>query len=393
MPIYIWYPSIAGIAMGFVFMNIPPVADQFMAVLNIGYDGLALFLSGVIWSHSLSQIPAGMVVDRLGVFRLLLLASGVGTLCNFLPLADPSSLALAISCRFGLGLCTGLFFLALLKIMGFLAPPAKMARAQGIYGAVYIFGMIVPYLVLPRLGPEAWQHSYAIGGCLFLVSFFAAFLLPREKIQPPRAGAASGERLSLGASMRVVAGSKAIWALGIVHGFSYGTMNNLGQWLPSLLSDLSDGDLAAWALAATLVLLLGCLARWLSGSVLRLMTRSAAITRALLLIAVFYILVGASGWVWSTLAVGLALAFMSGINYGSIFTLGSYVLPAAYMATALGLMNMIANLTNAALTVLLGYVREHTGSFRIGFATAGVVAFVVWLGCRRLIARVDGKTK
>lgn len=388
MPIYIWYPSIAGLTMGFTFMNIPPVADQFMELFGVGYGGLAFFLSGIVWTHALSQIPAGMVVDRLGVFRILLTVTFIGAAANWAPLLAPGSLALAVGCRFVLGLCTGLFFLSLMKILGFLAPPEKMARAQGIYGGVFGFGNVVPYIVLPHLGPQAWQYAYGVAGGLFFLSFLCAFLLPRERLRLPKAGR-GGEGISILASLAAVARSKPIWALGVIHGLAYGTMNNLGQWLPSLLADLSGAALATWAPAAIAVLATGSAARSLSGAAAKTKSRAAVVNWSVLCLAVFYILIALSGWTWSTLALGLVLAFLSGVGYGTIFTLGSYVLPPVYIGLAIGLLNMTANLANILLTLLLGNVREHTGSFRAGFVVAGAAAAAVWLACRGAVRRVD----
>ncbi len=391
MPIYIWYPSLVGLTLGFAFMNIPPVADQFMVLFGVGYDGLALFLSGLLWSHSLSQIPAGIIVDRVGVFKLLLFTAGLGVVAHILPFFALDNLMLATSARFVLGLCSGLSFLTILKIIGSLAPAGDMAKAQGAYGGAFGFGTMSPYLILPYVGSSGWLWAYVISGSLFALIFVLAFLLPRDKLPVPKHD--QGELIKIEETLGVVFRSKPIWVLGILHGFSYGTMNNLGQWLPSLLADLSKSVLSHWTLAATAVLFLGSLSRFLSGHVLRFMSRYQAISYTTFFIAVFYLLIGLSDWTWPTLICGLILAYLCGMTYESIFTMGSWVLAPIYMGTALGLLNMVANLTNVLLTLLLGYVREHAGSFQGGFLAAGVVAVLVWFGTRKLVARLDAGMK
>ncbi len=381
MPTYIWYPVFVGLALGFVFMNIPPAADQFMAMFGVGHGGLAFFLSGLLWAHSLSQIPAGMIVDRLGVLRLLLLATFIGGCANLAPFLFLDNLVFATVCRFVIGLCTGLLFLTMLKIIGSLAPDKAMPMAQGVYGGAFGFGTMLPFLVLPWFGESAWFYSYAIGAGIFFLAFALAFLLPRQQL--PKSILHDASKPSLALTLSVVFRSKPIWALGIIHGFSYGTMNNTGQWLPSILADLSDSSITKWSLAATGVLFLGSTARSLSGSITRFMTRTQILSRTVFCVAVCFILLGASQWVGATLVIGLLLGLLSGLNYGSIFAMGSWVLAPMYMATGLGLLNMIANITNVLLTLLLGNVREQTGSFSAGLYAAGIVAFAVWLVTRK----------
>lgn len=387
MPIYIWYPIVVGLALGWIFMNIPPAGDQFMALFGVGYGGLAFFLSGMLWSHSFAQIPAGMIVDRFGAFRVLVIAALVATLVNLLPFLAPDNLAFATSLRFILGLCSGLLFLSVIKIIGCLAPPSGMVRAQGAYGGAFGFGTMFPYAVIPLFGGHAWIFAYLIGGALFLVVLVCAFLIPRAQL--PQAGIRSPDQPPLLRSLGVVLKSKPIWALGIIHGFSYGTMNNVGQWLPSILADLSESEIGKWTLAATGVLFLGSLARSLSGGITRFMTKAQVAARSVFLVAVLFLCLGLSQWTMIALVIGLALGFVSGINYGSVFTLGSRAMAPLYMATAVGLLNMLANVVNVLLTLLLGNVREFTGSFGYGLIAAGAAAGAVWLVARGIVEKLD----
>ena len=70
----IWFPAIISISAGYFFMSVAPLATQFMALFGVGYAGLSLFLSGLLWAHSLVQLPAGLILDKIGVYRGFLLA-------------------------------------------------------------------------------------------------------------------------------------------------------------------------------------------------------------------------------------------------------------------------------------------------------------------------------
>lgn len=388
MPVYIWFPVIVGLTLGFSFMNIPPVADQFMALFGVGYAGLSLFLSGLLWAHALVQIPAGLLVDRIGVVRAFIIAAGLGVSMNLVPFVAPNILALAIAARFLLGVCTGLVFICILKIIGVLAPPEQMAKAQGLYGGSFGFGTMLPYFILPHLGQSAWMAAYLISAGMYSIVLALLSFLPREKFAAQvRADAAAG--VDLWPALRTCFASGDIWILGLAHGLFYGTLNNMGQWLPFILADLAKSPIAVWTLATMLVLCLGSLSRSLSGYILRFMSRTATINYVLLATFILYVAMSLMGNPYLSLALGLALAVVCGFSYGSIFTMGSRVLAAVYMGTALGLMNSVSNLVNVGLTLLFGGVREWTGSFALALQLIGLSSLVMWLLFRNAVKRID----
>ena len=74
------------------------------------------------------------------------------------------------------------------------------------------------------------------------------------------------------------------------HGLSYGTLNNLGQWLPSILADMDETSTAmTWSLATGFVLLAGTLGRAYGSTLLRWFSRSWITNTAVLTIGILYI--------------------------------------------------------------------------------------------------------
>ncbi|WAW10147.1 MFS transporter [Oxalobacter vibrioformis] len=369
-------------------MSLAPLAHQFMALFGVGYAGLSLFLSGLLWAHALVQLPAGLILDKLGIYRGFLIAVFIALLANLLPFISPENLGLATSLRFCAGLSSGLMFLAGVKIIGMMAPPEKMAQAQGIQGAAFSLGIMLPYVTLPYLGEDAWRYSYWIPALIMLFLLAASTKLP-AKVR--HAHSVSNSTASdLWQVVKSVSTSMPIWTIGVFHGFSYGTLNNLGQWLPSILADMDGkGDVAAWSLGTAVVLLIGTMARAFAGGLLRWRSRSFITNTAVLLIAILYIVLGLTGNPWIGLAVGVVLAWLGGANYGSIFSLTGQSVSPAYMATASGFMNLVGNVTNVLLTMILGTVREYTGSFSMALCAAGVVALLVWVAGHRIIRGMD----
>ena len=282
------------------------------------------------------------------------------------------------------GLSSGTLFLAGVKVTGMLAPPEKVAQAQGIQGASFCLGTMLPFVTLPYLGNEAWQFSYVIPAVLALAAILLSLLLPARVRKSGTTG--TNTLGNLLAALKTVSTSVPIWALGMFHGLSYGTLNNLGQWLPSILADMDGKSTAvAWSLATGCVLLVGTLGRAYGSVFLRWFSRSRITNTAVLAIGILYILLGLTGNVYIGLAVGMLLAVLGGVNYGSIFSLTGSVMSPVYLATAAGFMNMIANIANVMLTLVLGTVREYTGSFSMALCATGIFALLVWFAGRKII--------
>lgn len=385
MKIYVWYPILVSLGLGFTFMNIPPVNRQFMDLMDVGYDGLSWLLSGLFWSHAFGQIPAGFIADRCSSWNTAVAGLSICVLANALPFLDPSSLALATGMRFFLGLGTSLAFMAAMKIMLVLAPSDKITAIQGFQGAAFSLGFVLPYAVLPHLGGRGWAYAYILSMVLIGAALAATLTLPRTVLVPPRDVRPASE---VKKALISILTSRPIWFLGIFHGLSYGSLNNLGSWLPSMLADTDGRDAAAWSWAAVGVLLLGALGRAFGGSLLGAFSRGRAVNGAVLVIAVLYLIMGLSGQKFVLLGGAALMALACGSTYGGVFTL-SAAAGAAYAATAMGVMNMIGNLFNVGLTLIFGYVRQHTGHFGLSLLAAGILGLICWQAGRGLIARLD----
>ena len=160
VPVYYWLPALGCLGMGFMFLNVSAVAEQFRSLFCLNYAGLGVFLSAPFWAHTLVQVPAGLVVDRLGTLRTLALSALLCAAGGFVPLLLPHNMVLAVCMRMLIGLATGLLFLSMVSAVKTLCPPAFMSRAQGLQGAAFSLGTMVPFIVLPYFGESGWASMY-----------------------------------------------------------------------------------------------------------------------------------------------------------------------------------------------------------------------------------------
>lgn len=382
IPAYFWYPVLFSFGLGWMAMCIPPVANQFMDLFGVGFGGLSFFLSAFFWTQSLIQIPAGVLIDRLGVVRSLYLWLGVCITSSLAPFLAPDSLALAIIARFSLGMSSGAMFLVTVKIAKILVPPSRISRVQGAQGAAFSFGTMVPYLVLPSMGAYGWAASYIGCGIFSLLLIIGMFRLPLRTLEENSmsgAGAAAMWR-----SLKAISGSKALWFIGCCHGLSFGSLNVIGNWLPAILSDTRPGSgIEDFALITGILLLLGTMGRAFGGELIRYVPRPFILRRTVLVAGIVYCVIAFTPAPLPIILLALPLAILCGCTYSSVFTLTIDISQQDYVATSVGFMNMIANFTNVFLILMLGSVRDAAGSFTPGLVCVGISALVFWLTSRK----------
>jgi nitrate/nitrite transporter NarK len=159
------------------------------------------------------------------------------------------------------------------------------------------------------------------------------------------------------------------------------------------MADLDGrGNPELWASATVVVLLVGTFGRAFGSHFLIWFSRDRLVNAAVLLICLLYLAMGLAGQQYFVLGSALLMALACGSTYGSIFTL-SAAAGVGYAATAMGVMNMIGNLFNVLLTLLFGYVREHTGHFSPGLIAVGLLGLTCWFIGRRLVTRVEAESR
>ena len=381
IPVYFWFPVVGCTAGGTFFMNVAPVANQFMELFGVGYAGLSLFISSLYWVHSICQMPGGIAVDRLGVTRALLLCLAVMAATNIIPFIAPENFALAVAMKLILGLVTGAFFLVMVKIIKILTPPIYIARMQGMHGAAFCLGSLIPYLYLPPAGVYGWAASYLSSVLFCILIGLCMLFLPLDRLRETCGKATLSQTMR---AVKTISTSEFFWLLGCCHGFFFGTINTLGNWLPSILMDLKTGStLEDWAIATGGMLLVGTLGRIFGAEVIGKLTRWELITRVLLITGLSYWVLALCSNPVLYFCLCLVLALLCGLTFASVFTLLIDISEPSYVSASMGFVNMLANGVNILLVLLWGTLREYTGGFSYGLCISGAFALLVWFWARK----------
>ena len=364
------FTLLMGLNLGLVFLNIPPVIDDLMALYGVTYTKISLLISSLLWSHALMQIPGGMITDRLGVERALLI-SVIFMLGGNLISAVISTIEVAIVGRVIAGIGTGLSFVSTMKLVAIYAPRGRTGTFQAFFAGFFSIGSILAYIIIPRLISFGWQWIYLLP--CFLCFPLGAWLIG---IQSRSATAKPSNPLPI----RRIVSMRIGWVIGLYHALSWGSMISLGNWVPSLLRETWSGNgtvQLAWG--GALVMLISGLGRFSGGFIIMRFSpvKIANGTIATLAIISFGLFVLRQPPI--VLSLALLGAWFSSVNFGAFFHLASKATSADSLATLFGFINFLANLGAILFTLMFGLVKDTTGSFSWGFGGLAFLSLLAFL--------------
>jgi MFS family permease len=363
-----------GLQTGFTMLAMPPAVSALMSLYGVSYTGISILLSALFWSHAAVQIPGGMITDRMGLRKTLLLAQICFLFGTIVPLFHVS-LPLAVAGRVLSGIGSGLTFVAGLKFISTNAPPNRTPVYQSAFGSCIPFGGICAFAVIPYLLRFSWWWAFLIPGLAALLMIPAVLTIKMSDTRQ------SSSLPALKEAVRLPVG----WVLGLVAAVSYGGFMTVGNWTPSLLADAVPdipAHIAAWGGAA--IMLTGGVAR-LSGGFTLLRFSAWQVTKwATAFLTLAFLGLSLSPAAWAALLLGLGVAWFGSVTFAAFFHVASLSIRPEAMGTLFGFINLLANVGAVGFIIVFGTVRDATGSFAWGFGimaavTAMAYGTVQWL--------------
>jgi len=366
---------------------------------GISPSQLSIFILLQLGIYAGMQIPTGVLVDRYGPRRLLVVAAATMGLAQVL-FAVAHSYPLALLARAVLGLGDALTFVSVLRFAAGQFTPRRYPLVVALTGTLGQLGNLVATLPLTALLHSAgWTPTFLGAGLLSLVSGAAVYLLlPRSPRLPPRPAGAMVLRESLRRVGRRVA---TAWSLP-------GTRAGFWVHFASMATSLTFAVL--WGVpflvqgqgmsrdAAGTVLLFSVLVAVLVGPPIGVLIGRYPATRVPLAIGTslltvlgwYAVLAAFSGPMPRWLLVALVLVTSTGGPVSSIgFALARDYNGPAIVGTATGLVNVAGFVAAIVACLGLGWTldlrgSQTLGSYRLAFAVAvsvqalGLVQMVRW---------------
>jgi len=366
--------------------------------LGLSAGVMGIVFSAFSWTYTLSQIPAGLLLDRIGAKKTYFLAVSGWSAFIILNGLSGGLISLMIY-RLGLGVAESPCFSTNSRVVGHWFPQRERARATSIYQVGQYIGLAVfsPLLfwIIEAFG---WRAMFVIVGAVGLAFSVVWWLRYHEPHESRTMNDAEREYIGAGGGLSTAADAqrpfswhdvgrllrrREIWGAAIGQFAGNSTVVFFLTWFPTYL--VTERHMA-WLKIGFFAILpfLGASAGvlfggWVSDLLLRRtgnvnLSRKLPIISGLLLSACIV----AALYVQSDTAViaVLSLAFFGQGMGGLGWSIIPDIAPKRLMGLTGGIFNFTANIAGIVTPIVIGAIVSLTGSFYWGLMFIGAVAIL-----------------
>jgi MFS family permease len=372
--------------------------------LGLSQGQMGLLLSAFAWSYGIAQLPAGMLVDRLGPRRVL----GAGlVLWSLVQVASAFSLTLGqfVWARAALGLGEAPMYTGGTRVCADWYPERSRTLPVAIFNASASLGpAIAPAILTALMVAFGWRSMFVtigVAGLLVAVVWLAVYR------SPAAAGLTANEQLAIGTSEAAPAAVppfrnagrllrlRTTW--GMVIGF-FGVIYMTwlyATWLPGYLETQRHLSVTAAGLLTSIPLGAGFVGALAGGVVSNRLVRAGMDPRTACRIPVIWGMLGTAAFTlagafapstWAALALLSGGVFLANLASSCGWALGAVMAPPEEVGTLEAIQNIGGSVGGAMAPIVTGYAVEATGSFVPALCLAAgiaVVSAVVYWGMVR----------
>jgi MFS family permease len=350
---------------------LPSIIDE----LGLSYTRAGLLASAFFYAYVLMQIPSGLLGDRFGRRRILLLGLLGGALAAGLTGLAGSFTALCLA-RALTGAFQGSLFSNDRAIIATVTPPDRIGFGQGVSfsgpGIGLTFGLVIGGLLVEIV---PWRTVMMLFG---LGPIVAALLIARYIPAPP----APPTRVPVAQRLRSLASNGRLCVLALVGLCAIGDQFILATWAPLFFAEVGVADAGRAGTYAALQGIAASLGMIASGWAHDRLVERGYGSKSV-------IVAGLSGLAASMLAMavvigqrsipGLAVvlfvaAFFCWSIWGAVYTVLARLVRPEELGTAFGFSNSISFLGAILGPIATGWARDLTGSFAAGCVLAAILA-------------------
>lgn len=325
---------------------------------------------------SLGRIPLGMLTDRFGgriIFSVVMFL----TILPAVLMGNVHTYSQLISYGFFIGIGLASFSVGVGFVSGWYSA-AKQGSALGVYGAGNI-GQSLAAFGSPFIAAAfGMKWGFWTFGVLLSVWFliFALFARNAPRKAPPK---------SLAETMRPLADSQS-WILSLYYFLTFGGFVAMAVYLPMFLTETFRLSPQQAGLRTAGFVVLATATRPLGGVLADRMGGRAILKWVFPATAIFSIFLACPMIVTFTIGA-LGVAAFIGLGNGAVFKLVPQYFPQS-VGSVTGIVGAAGGLGGFFPPLMLGLIKQQTGSFTIGFILLGVFSLI----CLAVLLRPTQKT-
>jgi len=364
----------------------PPLLEEMIGVLEMSLPQAGLLMSLTTLTTMTFTFFGGIASDKFGSRMTMGMGIVIMAVAQILS-GLANTFVLEAFTRLLLGVGIGLAIVCVIKSMAEWFPSKELALAQSIQATGWAVGNAAGLaLAIPvsfALG-MAWRGAFLAFGGFAAGVVVLYWILAKERRQPV---AEVHRENKAAASVLEMLKIRELWLITFGMAGAFSGSSIIMTWLPKSLIDMGWSEASA-SLLATVVPTIGIPANLAGGIV------SDRLGRRKPLIAVSAVCLSVSYWLFTVTTQGLlawvaaALSGWFGYFYvGPLLAIPSELPEVGHerSGTFFGTMQVIAGVAGFTAPLIVGWIREVTGSFTLGFALAAITP------CSLLIPGIFGR--
>ncbi|MBX9976975.1 MAG: MFS transporter [Alphaproteobacteria bacterium] len=343
------------------------MTNQLMQDFGVTSAALGVLASFYYYAYTPLQIPCGVIVDRLGVRRVISLSALFCAMGSVI-FSQSESLLWAQLGRMLMGAGSACAYLSTAKIAAEWFPPKKFAIITSTTMGIGLIGATFggkPFAIV--VNAYGWRDAMFMAAVVGAGVALAAWLIIRDRketvatTQPTIVEAAVLQKQTLLSGLKVVASNPQSWLIGLYGCFMYLPLSAFAElWAVPYLMQLHGIDNEVASSASIMVFIgmaIGCpVSAWLSDKVesrLKVMGFSALATAFMFMFIVYCPII--------PLNLTFGLLFVTGVLAGGqilYFAAAKEINPPQTSATTIAFTNTLVMVSAIIFQPLLGYLLD-----------------------------------
>jgi len=361
--------TLSFIALSLDFMSYPVLADLVTSELAFTYTQSGLMMSIFAVFYALMQIPSGILSDKFGGGRVIVLSVILMGLSS-VAFSLSSSFESALSSRLMMGAGAGFILPASVKLLSSCFSARHLDNAMGIFGTGWGTGFIVSFAAIPWIiRASGWRI-----GALFTGIFTLAVAIlcwpalwrsrtenPVEKMKPAQT------------SFKKLFSRKLVYLISI-NFTGLAVVVGVTTWAPLYLMQTLNISLAEAGFMIVALGMMMVMSSFFGGVASHRLGGEMVVIASMIMCVVLPVVLMFVSSAW------LGLLIMAGVGWGS----GFYIAPVfarvplsvsqEYSGTVFGVFNLVSFIGSSITPVFVGYVLDTFARYDIGFLAISAIA-------------------
>jgi cyanate permease len=362
-------------ALGLLIGSLPPLVTSISSDLDLTNTQMGLILGSGMLMYITLSLPVGMLVDRIGLKRMISIGTALVALSGLLRYfaINFETMFLAV---FLIGFGGPIISIGLAKVIACSFQGNERGLASGIYMTGVFVGLataltITNSVIIPIV--SNWRIAFVVFGVIGFITLIIWIILMKDFEKDDEL---DNLVIPMKDVLRKIIKLKNVWLVAIITSAYFFAAYGLGNWLPTLLESKGMSSVEA-GVFASLPIWMGILS---SGFLPKFAKPDRRKTMMALLVLIqglmVYSVAITSGIILTGSLIVLGLCTYSIIPILLLMLMDITEIGAEYMGIASGILFSIGNVFAVISPLLVGYIFDFTGSL-----TPSILILSVMIEC------------